>query len=77
MSKKNLSSLKVSELRELCKRRDLKSSGRKAELIKRLSETNVESATTLDSSRLKSCMGPLVFKEFHIPSKMALLGYGC
>ena len=39
MSKKNLSSLKVSELRELCKRRDLTQVFRsKAEMIRRLSE---------------------------------------
>ena len=79
MKKASLSSLKVSELKEMCKQKNLKVSGRKADLIERLTSSktieNASSTTSLDSSRLKSCMGPKVFKEFHIPSNMALLGY--
>ena len=75
MNKSSLSSLKVSELKDMCRRKNLKVSGRKADLIERLETIEHESSSSsLDSSRLKSCMGHKVFDEFHIPSNMALLG---
>jgi hypothetical protein len=73
----SLSKLKLSDLKSMCKRQGLHISGRKSELIRRiLNNAEIASKTsTLDSARLRACLGPDVFKEFDVDKEnLVLLG---